>query len=248
MSNPDWVPSIKLLTLPEICYNEYIDNCKVTNADCNTTNDGCGPANAEAVNEFTVSFPNMQSQFTVSFPNVESQPIPFAYDPDLIRAETIEINQIIETMKRYDKNFKMKELTTPENLSNDTQLYVSRLHSIILTQAEMIDELKEKLKKYKFNVESFRNENVKTRYYTGIMEFNKLKELYKRLEPHIQRHGVNLLTKSEMFILTLMKLQLKLQFTDLAYRYDISPLTARRTFNHIVDVLKQTSTTEIIIS
>lgn len=88
---------------------------------------------------------------------------------------------------------------------------------------------------YKFDLESFRNDDAKTRYYTGLPEFSTLEVLCTTVQPYIKK--ANSLSKSEMLILTLMKLRLGLQFTDLGYRFDVSRVTPSRIFYHVIDVL-----------
>lgn len=190
--------------------------------------------NGETV-EFTVSFLDDQSQ------SVEPESAPTVV-PELVstvvRTEPTILQGILQAPNINNRNINLANVTMPANLSYDTQLYIAKLDSIIREQTKTIEDFKAKLNHYKFDLETFRNNDAKTLYYTGITEFVKLEELYTQIEPNIQRAGHNILTKSQMLILTLMKQRLGLQFKDLGYRFRISSLTARRTFDHIKYVVE----------
>lgn len=95
--------------------------------------------------------------------------------------------------------------------------------------------MKAKLRRYNFDLESFRNDDVKTQYCTGIQEFSTLETLLNTVKPYIKRFNNNSLSQSQMLFLTLLRLCL--HFFDLVYRFDVSHVTASRTFYAVIDVL-----------
>lgn len=127
---------------------------------------------------------------------------------------------------QYSKSIEKEEITL-----------IRKLQGVIVAQRKIIEDLRKNLLSYKFDLESFRNDDMKTRYYTGLPEFTILEVLFNRLEPFITRTEKNILNKSQMLILTLMKLRLGSQFTDLGFRFQISSMTASRTFYSVLDVL-----------
>lgn len=125
----------------------------------------------------------------------------------------------------------------PKNINGEAAWYIATLRTVILAQGQTIEELKAQLRSYQIDLEWFRNDNIKTRYYTGIPEFSTLETLFNEVEPYIKWSNLFSLSKSQMLILTLMKLRLVLHFTDLEYRFGVSLITASRTFYAMIDVL-----------
>lgn len=74
------------------------------------------------------------------------------------------------------------------------------------------------------------NDDQKAKYFTGLDSFKHLEILYKKLE-HKLPHNVNYsLTKSQVFIMTLMKLRLNHSFRELGYRFNLSERTVSKYF------------------
>lgn len=104
------------------------------------------------------------------------------------------------------------------------------MKSIIEGLFDVIEKLKEKLNSYKIDMGFFKNDDKKTLYYTGLPKNVLLETLVCKLSPFVDRKSGNVMSASQMIILTLMKLRLGLQFTDIAYRSDVSQQTASRAF------------------
>ena len=85
--------------------------------------------------------------------------------------------------------------------------------------------------------ESFKNDNKKTAFYTGILNFLTLTEVLKICEPFIISSFTNSLTKFQELILVLKHLRLNIPLEDLAYRFKILRKTASRIFAKWIDVM-----------
>lgn len=114
---------------------------------------------------------------------------------------------------------------------------IAELKAIIHGLFSVIEDLNAKLKTYKIDIDFFRGDDKKTLYYTGLPNFILLETLIAKLSPFIDRKTSNALTLSQMIILTLMKLRLGLQFTDLGFRFHISKQIASRVFYSCINTL-----------
>lgn len=83
---------------------------------------------------------------------------------------------------------------------------------------------------------SLSTDEKKCKYYTGLT-FPVLKTLYPYIELFIHFHAKTALDKSSQLILTLMKLRLNLDFTQLAFLFNVSNTTATNYFEIIIEVL-----------
>lgn len=97
--------------------------------------------------------------------------------------------------------------------------------------------LKTKLDMLDLSEESFKDEDTKTKYFTGFSNAKILFIIYDVVSPHIPSHHNNLLSKFQQLLLTLMKLRLNLPFKYISYRFAVSPTTASETFYRCVDIL-----------
>lgn len=99
------------------------------------------------------------------------------FDRAPIEKETAEIKDIVDTMEKCGETMNLAQMKIPENINEETARYIATLHNVILAQANRIEDLKTVPRKYKFDMESFRGDDQKTRYYTGIPEFSTLEIL-----------------------------------------------------------------------
>lgn len=153
------------------------------------------------------------------------------FDMSAINTETIEIRDASLSIDNHLKD--LKKLQQEILAQNE----ISKLKSIVEGLMKVIEELQEKLNSYQMKIEYFKNNDKKTLYYTGLPKFELLKTCINRLSPYIDQKEHNILEKSQVIILTLMKLRLGLQFTDLGYRFGVSKQTASRAFYSCVDVM-----------
>ena len=99
--------------------------------------------------------------------------------------------------------------------------------------------LKAKQDILELNEESFKNNDSKTKYFTGFENAGMLFIMYDSISTSLSSHPNKSLTTFQQFLLTLMKLRLNLPFKYLSYRFAISPTTASETFYKCIDVLYQ---------
>lgn len=96
---------------------------------------------------------------------------------------------------------------------------------------------KKQLHSMQFNEDAFLNDNVKTRFYTGLPSFTILMHVLNLLTPYIKSGTRTSLSKFQQFILVLMRMKLDAPLQDLAYRFSISVATASRIFERWIDVM-----------
>lgn len=79
-------------------------------------------------------------------------------------------------------------------------------------------ELKEKISKLDLSEKNFFNNNKKTKYFTGLQNYETLELLSKLVSPYLVTNNPAL-TPFNQFLLTLMKLRLNFPINYLSYRY-----------------------------
>ena len=85
--------------------------------------------------------------------------------------------------------------------------------------------------------DSFRDNDDKTKFYTGIPKFSLLMHVLNLIAPHIKRNIQNALSQFQEFLLVLIRLKLNSPLQDLAYRFNISVPTAHRIFDRWIHVM-----------
>lgn len=75
---------------------------------------------------------------------------------------------------------------------------------------------KKQLHSMQFNEDAFLNDNVKTRFYTGLPSFTILMHVLNLLTPYIKSGTRTSLSKFQQFILVLMRMKLDAPLQDLA--------------------------------
>lgn len=100
-----------------------------------------------------------------------------------------------------------------------------------------ICNLERKLKKLEITEESFKNDDNKTLYHTGLPKNEMLFILFEKIKPYLPVHPNKVLSPFQQFILTLMKLRLNLPFKYLSYQFNIAPSTCSRFFYECIDIL-----------
>lgn len=92
-------------------------------------------------------------------------------------------------------------------------------------------DLKQDLVQVELYEASFKENEEKTRFYTGLPSFFIVMKVFELCSPHIFSGCSNRLSKFQEFILVLMRLRLNIPFQDLAYRFGISRSTVSRVFD-----------------
>lgn len=85
--------------------------------------------------------------------------------------------------------------------------------------------------------DSFRDNDDKTKFYTGIPKFSLLMHVLNLIAPHIKRNTQNALGQFQEFLLVLIRLKLNSPLQDLAYRFNLSVPTAHRIFDRWIHVM-----------
>lgn len=112
---------------------------------------------------------------------------------------------------------------------------LEQYQQIIEEDQQKIASLEEELRKLKYTPEMFMNDDKRTEYFTGIDSFTTMMTLYNSCEGELPDSPM--LTKFEIFILTLLKLRLKLPIPFLGYQFGVSSVTANHVFNECLSVL-----------
>lgn len=81
---------------------------------------------------------------------------------------------------------------------------------------------------------SFEQNDAKVKYYTGLPTFHTLMHIFHFISDYLKEQYN--MSKFQQFILALMRIRLNLNVQDLSYRFDVSPSTVSRIFNHIIHV------------
>ena len=95
----------------------------------------------------------------------------------------------------------------------------------------------EKLRAHTLDEESFRDNDEKVCFFTGIPKWEVLLVLLTYLKPQLSTASRRALTPFQQLLLTLMRLRLNLSGQDLAYRFNVHSSTVSRTFTNVIEVL-----------
>lgn len=96
--------------------------------------------------------------------------------------------------------------------------------------------LKQRLKRYEVSLDSFKNDDAKTRFFTGLTSGIHLQALYEELEEDLPECRQKL-TKFEIFYMTLFKLRLALPYRYFQYQFDVRDQTIAKYFTKCLYVL-----------
>jgi hypothetical protein len=97
--------------------------------------------------------------------------------------------------------------------------------------------LKSRLYELELNENSFRDDDNKVMYYSGLPSFTKLMLVFNFVASFIPHSPMSKLSKFQKFMLCLMRLRLNLAVQDLAYRFGVSSTNISKTFKCILHVL-----------
>lgn len=86
-------------------------------------------------------------------------------------------------------------------------------------------------------IDSFKGNDEKTNFYTGLPSFLILMHVFNLVCKHVIWTKRNALPQFQEFLLTLMRTKLNLPLQNLAYRFNISVPTVHRIFDRWIDVM-----------
>ena len=124
------------------------------------------------------------------------------------------------------------DAATMTDLSSYKLEELEKEHNLLRCECNSLREectkLKETVKELELDEESFKNDDSKVRYYTGLPCFATLITIFNFVAPYISVTGRTTLPKFKEFLMILMKLRLNLYDQDLAYRFRINQSTVSR--------------------
>lgn len=129
----------------------------------------------------------------------------------------------------------MKHIEVQTDISGEV---MDQYQQIIDEDQQKIALLEDQVRKLKYTPEMFENDDKRTQYFTGLETFVNMVTLFNLCEPELP--AASNLTKFEIFMLTLLKLRLKLPLTFLGYMFGVSPKTANYFYNEGITILHQT--------
>ena len=100
-----------------------------------------------------------------------------------------------------------------------------------------LNQLKLQLLNVQISEQAFRENDDKTKFYTGIANFVLLTHVFNLVAKHMKHTSTNALPPFLEFIITLMKIKLNCPFQDLAYRFGVSVSTVSRIFDKWIDIM-----------
>jgi len=135
---------------------------------------------------------------------------------------------------------KSKLVQKVEALSSTCKQLRSRCEQLEVdntSRAEEMEKIEKHLKLSTFDEDSFKNNDEKVRFYTGLTNWNILLTLFTYLQSYLPVTSRTSLTAFQQLMLTLMRLRLSLSGWDLGYRFGVHSSTVFRTFNTVIDVM-----------
>lgn len=121
-----------------------------------------------------------------------------------------------------------------------TDLTGDDITTLFLYFKNAIDERKELLFKIStlvIDIDFFKGNDKKTRFYTGLTTWSLLKNFYELVKDYIPNHFNSKLSQFQILVMTLMKLRLNFNFTDLGYRFQVDRTTVSKNFERCIFIL-----------
>ena len=98
-------------------------------------------------------------------------------------------------------------------------------------------QLKLQLLNVQISEQAFRENDDKTKFYSGIANFVLLTHMFNLVCKHIKHTSTYVLPLCLDFSITEMKIKLNCPFQDLAYRFGVSVSTVSRIFDKWIDIM-----------
>ncbi|KAJ8930177.1 hypothetical protein NQ314_017041 [Rhamnusium bicolor] len=123
----------------------------------------------------------------------------------------------------------------PMDVEELQEVSVESLQLALQNANKEIYSLREEISKFKLNEKYLKSNEKSVLYYTGFPEYIYVHNIFQIVEPYLLDHSA--LSKFQQLLMTLIKLRLDLQFTDLANRFLCHRTTAARIFENTIHVL-----------
>ena len=153
--------------------------------------------------------------------------------------ESIDLADNSNDDNNYNKCCQTENIVLAEKCCQ-TDLDMTQLDRQQTYMQHITDELsstKGQLLSTQLTEDSFRDNDDKTKFYTGIPSFSLLMHVLNLIAPHIKRNSQNALCQFQEFLLVLTRLKLNSPLQDLAYRFNVSVPTAHRIFDRWIHVM-----------
>lgn len=125
-----------------------------------------------------------------------------------------------------------KEIQT-ELSSEDIDLLFKYYQEVV----EERDSLLRKISTMVIDIDFFKGNDKKTRFYTGLTTWSLLENFFEMVKDFIPSHFNCKLSPFQMVLLALMKLRLNPSFIDIGYRFQVDETTAARYFYRCLYIL-----------
>ncbi|XP_055858607.1 uncharacterized protein LOC129921018 [Episyrphus balteatus] len=251
--NPDWVPSLNLgyKTVPLVPENilrtqpkgsKNVDVKSVETKE-NVSANIMAPENYGAYQDTASEELVLDNVFeeNASAKRGENQCLDFSHQEDMDQLMLVTENEENGNDDSYVEETSSYTVGTQTDLwmieIDDSQLKLKEVQFTLDLRDAKIAALQKQLENTKMGIESFRNDDVKTNYFTGLPLFLTLFTLYNAIESNIPFCLLKNLNKFQVLILTLVKLRLNLPFKLLGYIFGISTQTASKKFHECILVL-----------
>ena len=139
----------------------------------------------------------------------------------------------------YDDNSDPSDPITPEDPQQLENKYLkSEVESLKLEVNHLREEIMVlRTNNVTFCESSFKGNDAKVRFYTGLTSFGSLMAIFSHVESHVTEGPRSMLSKFEQFMMVLLKLRLNLMDQDIAYHFGVHQTTVSRNFKKWMDVL-----------
>lgn len=121
-----------------------------------------------------------------------------------------------------------------------TELTSGDIDALFLYYKNAVEERKEllfKISNLVIDVDFFKDNDKKTRFYTGLTTWSLLKNFFELVKDYIPNHFNSKLSPFQILVMTLMKLRLNFNFTDLGYRFQVDRKTISNNFHRCIHIL-----------
>ena len=136
------------------------------------------------------------------------------------KEEYLQLKGKIESLEAETNSLRKEKL----ELEQKYQFAMSELHSLKMSAQNGL-----------MSSAAIKDNDSKTKFYTGLSTYHIFTVLFSFLYPFVNRPTK--LSLNDELLMVLMKLRLNLQTEDLAYRFGVSPATVSRIFHKWLDVM-----------
>ena len=246
MDNPDWAPSLKLgysschsashsmeryerIATRNSRKRSRVDDDGTDGADdevdgSDVVDDGDGDTAACMVDNEVEGDKEMSGDDD----DDESDDLGKAVQTDLTSTYISKLEENIVLMDNKNRYIAAEAEKAREEMVTESKEQESFLKKEIARLKKEVDDLV-------YNEASFKDNDEKVLFYTGLSTWELFHVLFQYVKPQLKQHSI--LTPFQQLMITLMRLRLGLSGQDLAYRFRVSSAIISRTFTHVIDVV-----------